>query len=256
MPPLPPFKYLIPNTFTALSLLLGLASVACSAQGDFTLAAWMILWGTLLDKVDGTAARALGATSRFGVEFDSFADFISFGVAPAALFYFRLSASGAIPKSIVVITAGLYAVALAVRLARFNLLLGDTTVFQGAPGTMMGGWLAAAYLTFDKHHLTDPLLIAAPFLLVASAFLMVSTLRLPKLKMGKNKAANALIGLSVVTAYVLAPLRLMPEVLFGVATFFMITGFVAGALHRADEDAAPPEAGGEPPSNAGIGASA
>lgn len=255
MPPLPPFKYLIPNTFTALSLLLGLASVACSAQGDFTLAAWMILWGTLLDKVDGTAARALGATSRFGVEFDSFADFVSFGVAPAALFYFRLGAQGTIPRPVVVITAGLYAVALAVRLARFNLLLGDTSVFQGAPGTMMGGWLAAGYLAFDKYHLMDPLLMAAPFLLVASAFLMVSTLRLPKLKMGKNKVANAMIGLAVITAYVLAPLRMMPEVLFAVATFFMISGFVAGAMHRADETEEP-HAPREPPGDAGVGANA
>lgn len=253
MPPLPPLKYLIPNTFTALSLLLGLASVACSAQGDFALAAWMILWGTLLDKVDGTAARALGATSRFGVEFDSFADFVSFGIAPAALFYFRLGAGSGIPRPVVVATAGLYAVALAVRLARFNLLLGDTSVFQGAPGTMMGGWLAAGYLACDKHRLLDTFLPAAPFLLAASAFLMVSTLRLPKLKMGKNKAANALIGLAVVTAYVLAPLRLFPEVLFAVATFFMITGFIAGALSRHDHDAKEGTPG-EPPGDAGLGA--
>lgn len=251
MPQLPPLKYLVPNTFTALSLLLGLASVACSAQGDFVLAAWMILWGTLLDKVDGTAARALGATSRFGVEFDSFADFVSFGIAPAALFYFKLGTSGTVAKPVVVITAGLYAVALAVRLARFNLLLGDTSVFQGAPGTMMGGWLAVTFLAVDKYHLMDPFLVAAPFLLVASAFLMVSTLRIPKLKMGKNKAANALIGLSVVIAYVLAPLRLFPEVLCGVATFMMISGFVAGALKPAEESAP-----GEPPGNTGLGANA
>src|SRR5262249_8960175 len=148
-------KYFVPNAFTALSLLLSLGSAVCSSQGDFTLAAWMILWGTLLDKVDGTAARLLKATSGFGVEFDSFADFVSFGIAPAALFYFRLGAAGVFPRPVVAVTAGLYAVALAVRLARFNLLLGDTSVFQGVPGTMMGGLLACAYLTFEKYHRMD-----------------------------------------------------------------------------------------------------
>src|SRR5690348_1045570 len=124
VPQLPPLKYFVPNAFTALSLLLGLASVVCSAQGDFTLAAWMILWGTLLDKVDGSAARLLGATSQFGVEFDSFADFVSFGVAPAALFYFRLA--GVVPRPLAAVAAGLHAVALAVRLARFNIMTGES----------------------------------------------------------------------------------------------------------------------------------
>jgi CDP-diacylglycerol--serine O-phosphatidyltransferase len=65
----------VPNGFTALSLLLGLGSVVKSAEGDFRLAAWMIPWGVLLDKLDGSAARLLDATSKFGVELDSFADF-------------------------------------------------------------------------------------------------------------------------------------------------------------------------------------
>ena len=56
-----PLKYLVPNAVTALSLLLGLASVAASAHGEFEIAAWMVLWCTLLDKADGTAARLLDA---------------------------------------------------------------------------------------------------------------------------------------------------------------------------------------------------
>jgi CDP-diacylglycerol--serine O-phosphatidyltransferase len=240
--PLPPARFFVPNTFTAVSLLVGLASVACSAQGDFELAAWMIVWGTLLDKADGTAARMLGATSRFGVEFDSFADFVSFGVAPAALFYFGLVASGA-SRPLAGITAGLYAVALAVRLARFNLLMGDTSVFQGVPGTMMGGVLACAYLAFAKYHRTDALLAAAPALLVVAALLMVSTVRLPKLKMGKNKVVNALIAVSLAASVLLAPLRLFPEVLLGVSTFFLVAGMIAGA--RLPHDPVPEHEAGD-----------
>jgi CDP-diacylglycerol--serine O-phosphatidyltransferase len=248
VPPLPPFKYFIPNALTAMSLLLGLASVVCSSQGDFTLAAWMILWGTLLDKVDGTAARLLGATSAFGVEFDSFADFISFGVAPAALFYYRLTAAGAVPRAVAAACAGLYAVALAVRLARFNIMNAESTIFYGAPGTMIGGCLASGYLTAERHGLGDALLVAAPVVLVVSAFLMVSELRLPKLKMGKNKPLNALIGVCVVAAYVLAPLRMFPEALFAMGTTFMVGGFIAGALMPRDAGS------GSAPGAPGLGA--
>ena len=76
-------RYLVPNGCTATSMLFGLASVMCSAQGAFDLAAWMILWGVLLDKLDGVTARLMKATSEFG------ADFVVFGIAPGALIYFR-----------------------------------------------------------------------------------------------------------------------------------------------------------------------
>ena len=71
-------KYLVPNGFTAFSLLLGLASIVHSVNGHYELAAWMILWGVLLDKLDGTAARIMNASSPFGAQLDSFADFVSF----------------------------------------------------------------------------------------------------------------------------------------------------------------------------------
>src|SRR4051812_1021548 len=156
-----PLKYIVPNAVTALSLLLGLASVAASAQGDFELAAWMVLWCTLLDKADGTAARLLKATSAFGVEFDSFADFVSFGIAPAALLYFRLAPGGA-PRALVIVAASLYAVALAVRLARFNITTGGDSAFQGVPGTLMGGVLASGYLALHKHGVPDALVPYSP----------------------------------------------------------------------------------------------
>ena len=71
-------KYLVPNSLTAFSMLLGLISTYYSTQGHYDLAAWMILWGVLLDKLDGTSARLLNASSKFGAELDSFADFVTF----------------------------------------------------------------------------------------------------------------------------------------------------------------------------------
>ena len=81
-------RYTIPNSFTALSLLLGIASIVTTQLGGrdyLELAAWMIVWCGLLDTVDGVAARVLKATSSFGAEFDSMADLVAFGVAPAIL---------------------------------------------------------------------------------------------------------------------------------------------------------------------------
>ena len=78
-------RYTIPNSFTSLSLLLGIASIVTSQIGELELAAWIIVWCGLLDVLDGLSARLLKATSDFGAEFDSMADLVSFGVAPAVL---------------------------------------------------------------------------------------------------------------------------------------------------------------------------
>lgn len=229
---MPPLRYFIPNSFTAASLLLGLASVTMSAQGSYRLAAWMILWGVLLDKVDGSAARLFKATSRFGVEFDSFADFVTFGVAPAALVYFRLLALDPDPGSrgVVMVAAGLYVVALAVRLARFNITTGGESVFLGIPGTLMGAILGAAYLTWEKYGLATELLRYSPACLLIGAGLMVSSIRLPKLKMRRSKVFNAFQVANIVTSYTLGPLMLLPEVLLAQALVYTVAGVIVGAL--------------------------
>lgn len=231
---MPPLKYFVPNGFTATSLLIGLGSIVMSAEGHFELAAWMILWGSLLDKLDGSAARLFKATSSFGVEFDSFADFVAFGIAPAALIYFRLTGDGAIGGSLrylVMVACGIYALALAIRLARFNVTTGpDDAVFQGIPGTLMGAFVASGFLTWDKYHGAESVLAASPVILLVCAALMVSNLRLPKLKMRKNKAINLFQIANVAIAYVFGPLMIFPEYLFGQAVAYLVIGTAVGML--------------------------
>ena len=113
-------KYLIPNSCTAFSMLLGLASIYNSTEGNYVLAAWMIVWGVLLDKLDGTTARLFNASSKLGAELDSFADFVSFGIATAALLFFSLREMSLVHPGWLIATSGVYVVATAVRLARFN----------------------------------------------------------------------------------------------------------------------------------------
>lgn len=246
---MPPLRYFVPNGFTGLSLLLGLASVTMSAQGDYRLAAWMILWGVLLDKLDGTAARLMKATSKFGVEFDSFADFVVFGIAPAALVYYRLLGTGEFvgwQKTGLMFSSGLYALALAVRLSRFNIMTGSEGIFFGFPGTLMGATVASLYLTWDKYGLSPSLLKYLPALLVVSALLMVSNIRLPKIKARKNKAFNAFLGINLVLGYVFGPLMLFPEYLLGCAVTWAVGGVIYCLLYPEETPAAGAEASTEP----------
>ena len=80
-------RFVIPNMITAASLVMGLVSIFFSQRHDFETAAWVILYSTILDKLDGTTARALKASTSFGTEFDSFSDFTAFGLAPAFLVF-------------------------------------------------------------------------------------------------------------------------------------------------------------------------
>ena len=78
-------RYLVPNALTSMSVALGLLSIQASLAGSYRMAAWWAMYCVLTDKLDGLAARALKASSGFGAQLDSFADFLSFGVAPATL---------------------------------------------------------------------------------------------------------------------------------------------------------------------------
>ena len=141
-------RYTIPNSFTALSLLLGFASIVMTQLGDLELAAWIIVWCGLLDVLDGVSARLLKATSNFGAEFDSMADLVSFGVAPAVLVLnVGLQIVGIEYDSnffwLLLIAVAVFVLAGAMRLARFNLTSEETSKgwFTGIPITASGGGL-------------------------------------------------------------------------------------------------------------------
>ena len=107
----------IPNIITALALCAGLLSIRFSIEGHFDYALAAIVASAVLDGLDGRLARMLGATSRFGAEFDSLADFLSFGLAPIILLFFW--AAEAISSSVSLCLMA-FALASALRLAQFN----------------------------------------------------------------------------------------------------------------------------------------
>ena len=231
-------KYLVPNGFTAFSLLLGLASIVHSVNGHYELAAWMILWGVLLDKLDGTAARIMNASSPFGAQLDSFADFVSFGMAPAALLFFGLSEIDMVHYGWMMAASGIYVVAVASRLARFNVSEppNGNVMFYGIPTTLMGALLSSGYLSWLKLGLIDEYMAPMPFVLFIASFAMVSNVKLPKLKIRKNMMFNVFQALNVLFAFIFAPLQMFPEVLFFQALFYVVVGIVWYGIYPPHED--------------------
>jgi CDP-diacylglycerol---serine O-phosphatidyltransferase len=245
-------RYLIPNGFTASSMALGITSAYLSAHDQFTLAAWMITWGVLLDKLDGSAARLFNASSDFGVQFDSFADFVIFGIAPASLFYHWL---GGIDGTYGVLTATIacsYIILTATRLALFNISTppGGDQYFFGLPTTLSGATLSTFYLSteiyapeiFSKSkmsHQTELLLLA---MMMVAALMMVSRFILPKLKTRKSKFINIFQFVNVGLVYLLSPFQLYPEYLFVLCLIYLTVGFIAGAIHGISVDDTPIEA--------------
>jgi CDP-diacylglycerol--serine O-phosphatidyltransferase len=115
-----PLRVIIPNIVTLLALGAGLTSVRFAMDGKFEFACLAILVAAVLDGLDGRIARALGGTSRFGAELDSLADFVSFGCAPALILYlWQLHTF----KTVGWIICLLLAFAMALRLARFNVMI-------------------------------------------------------------------------------------------------------------------------------------
>jgi len=236
-------RYSIPNSFTALSLLLGLGSIVTTQIGDLEFAAWLIVWCGLLDTMDGLAARLLKATSDFGAEFDSMADLVSFGVAPGVLvFNAGLQLGGVEVDSgqfwVLLLACGVFVLAGAMRLARFNLGTGQPGKgwFTGVPITAAGGGLLSSMVLVLLYHQDTssvlPLHLYLPIIMFVLAILMVSRLRFPKAVVRKSMLINIFQFTNIAAIVVCGVLRIFPEYLFSIGVFLLIAGIIAGRISR------------------------
>jgi CDP-diacylglycerol--serine O-phosphatidyltransferase len=245
-------RYTIPNSFTALSLLLGIASIVTTQLGGreyLELAAWMIVWCGLLDTMDGVAARILKATSSFGAEFDSMADLVAFGVAPAILV---LNAGMQVAEVepgtdqflLLAVAAGVFALAGAMRLARFNLPTSrpERGWFAGIPITAAGGGICSSLVLVLLHHdqiaQTMPLKLYLPVLLFVLALLMISRIRFPKAVIRENKIINTFQIVNIALIFYCGVTRSWPEYLFGIGIFLLVAGIIAGRISKPVEEPA------------------
>jgi CDP-diacylglycerol--serine O-phosphatidyltransferase len=190
--------YILPNLFTSASLFAGFYSLVATLNGDFLHAAWAVIVSMFCDGADGRVARMTRTTSRFGIEYDSLADLVAFGVAPGLLVYeWALRPYGKWGWS----AAFLYVICGALRLARYNVQIDniESVTFNGLPIPVSAGMVVSTVLLFYQFGHTGPIqhlaILPVIFLL---AILMVSNIKFVSFKemeLRKRKPFTACLGL-------------------------------------------------------------
>ena len=234
-------QLLAPSLFTLGNMACGFYALLSSVRGEFMSSAYAIITGMVFDALDGRVARLVHGESSFGVEFDSMADFLTFGVAPAHMMYaFILKDYGAWGYPM----AFMYALCGGLRLARFNATahsgLGSKTHFTGLPIPGGAGFLASFVLLYQIIEEGRPagqwkflmdqipsLYGLAPAMTVIIALLMVSTIPYPAFKQPgilRPKSLTAILLLFII-GFVLFYYPLM--VLFIVFSVYVLLGPVS-----------------------------
>jgi CDP-diacylglycerol--serine O-phosphatidyltransferase len=201
------FRQIVPNMVTSGNLLCGMFSLILTFNGRFVPAAWMIFFAVLFDGLDGKVARILGGGTQFGLEYDSLADLVSFGVAPGMLMYVAFLSLGGIVGAMAVC---FFALCVALRLARFN-VVHVPGPFQGLPSPA-GGLFVSSFILAGISPDTEPIIMAA--ILVLTGLLMVSSVPYANLKKLTRASANkkrcfwvlGIVSLSFVILQKAAPL--------------------------------------------------
>jgi len=226
---------IVPSAFTLGNLFFGFWAIIAAYNHNFTQAAWFVVFAAVLDMLDGRVARMSNTGSQFGAELDSLIDVISFGVAPAMIMYFlEFSQAGKFGWLI----CYFYVVAVAVRLARYNVMhtTGTPGWFTGMPSPSAGMTLAVyypfsqtewyraslAYLNLQKEGLA--------MLMVVLSLLMVSTVKYPRFPAIGFRTVKGIFGL-LVHLVVLAGSLLFPEhFLFPLGLAYLSFGIARAAV--------------------------
>jgi CDP-diacylglycerol--serine O-phosphatidyltransferase len=224
--------YLLPSLFTLANMFCGYACIVFAMRGEFATAAPFIGAAIVLDMLDGRIARLTGATSDFGVEFDSLADVISFGVAPSILaFAWGLHPLGRLGWA----AAFIFAAAAAVRLARFNIQTGtphDKRYFVGMPSPAAAGVPAATVFAYPAGFNTYAEALPVLAMVIVPALLMVSTIRFRSFKTFDLQARRSYPVL-VLFAAALALLASHPDwILLALAYTYLASAFIGMAWHK------------------------
>jgi CDP-diacylglycerol---serine O-phosphatidyltransferase len=232
----------MPSAFTLGNLFFGFWAIVSAFNGNFRWAGWFIVFAGILDMLDGRVARLSGTGTRFGAELDSLVDVISFGVAPALLIYFLdFSSAGRFAW----ILCYIYVTAVALRLARFNVLSAgkpSSGWFTGLPSPSAGmtlavyypfsqtEWYRASLAYLDLQH--QGLVV----LMLLLAVLMVSNVKYPKFPPIGVRSAKGIFGLAVHLTILLGGIFAPEYFLFPLGLFYVTFGIaratVLGLMER------------------------
>ncbi|MGY1829981.1 CDP-diacylglycerol--serine O-phosphatidyltransferase [Geodermatophilus sp. SYSU D01180] len=208
----------LPSLFTLGNMMCGFAAILVSIRGQYTLAAVLIGLSVLFDITDGAVARLVGAVSAFGLQFDSLADLVSFGLAPALLAFTLFSEGRDEWDPLGWVVCFLWVACAAIRLARFNTTIdptADKRYFTGMPSPGAAGVVLASVFAFGdqmqgRDRLWVLLIVAVP------ALLMVSTVRFRSFRSLVSPKSGRPYGL----------LAAVVALVFGFATVPVVTGCV------------------------------
>jgi len=218
--------YLLPNLFTTSALFAGFYAITGAVNGHFEIAVIAIFIAMVLDGLDGRVARMTNTQSEFGAQYDSLADLVSFGVAPAAVAYaWGLSSLGKLGWMV----AFIYATCGALRLARFNVQhnTADKRYFQGLASPAAAALVAGYIWMLEAHQISGPVAVyGLLFITSFSGLLMVSNIRYHSFKelnfTGKVPFVVAVIVMLVLALVYVAP----PIVLFAICLAYTISGII------------------------------
>jgi CDP-diacylglycerol---serine O-phosphatidyltransferase len=215
---------LLPSLFTIANLFCGWACVVHAMRGEFIVAAPFIGVAIVLDMLDGRIARMTGTTSDFGVQLDSLADLISFGMAPAILaFQWGLVPLGRMGWA----TGFVFLTAAALRLARFNIqTVSDKRYFAGLPSPAAAAIPAATIFYYPQGLHTPQQALLGMAMMMVPALLMVSTIRFRSFKtidMGARRGYQVLIGVALFLALIVTYPH---EVLILMAYAYLLSAFI------------------------------
>jgi CDP-diacylglycerol--serine O-phosphatidyltransferase len=204
----------LPSLFTLANMMCGFVAILVSIRGDHTLAAVLIGLSIVFDITDGAVARLVGAVTPFGLQFDSLADLVSFGMAPALVAFtlFSEGRDGWDPLGWVV--CGLWVACAAIRLARFNTTIdptADKRYFTGMPSPGAAGVVLASVFAFGdqmqgRDRLWVLLIVAVP------AVLMVSTVRFRSFRSLVSPKSGRPYGLVAAAVVIVVGLATVPVV--------------------------------------------
>jgi len=203
---------LLPSLFTLLNMMSGFLSILMAITGSPQFAAVLIGISVVLDITDGAVARLVRSVTPFGLQFDSLADLVSFGVAPAILSFTVLSGADLTVAPVGWLASFLWLACAAIRLARFNVTIdptADKRFFNGLPSPGAAGVIIASVFAFPAPE-TDAQRFLAVLIVAVPALLMISSIRYRSFRSlisPKSRKPYALIGFTAALAvgFVLDP---------------------------------------------------
>ncbi|MFA6987035.1 MAG: CDP-diacylglycerol--serine O-phosphatidyltransferase [Arenimonas sp.] len=223
--------YLLPNLLTTCGLFSGFYAILAAASGHFEHACVAVFVAGVFDGVDGRVARMTGTSSEFGVQYDSLADLVSFGMAPALVMYHwalvGMRADGPLAAKLGWAAAFLYVACAALRLARFNTQVGviDKRWFIGLNSPSSAAVMMAFVWTMnDFGYSGESLRYLATGLTVACGLLMVSRIRYTSFKGERNKERVPFWVMLLIVGFLVALLIDPPRVLLTVAGAYAVSG--------------------------------